>query len=157
MAFWWVNQNQTWRHEIFGEYLWSPRLDARGRQSHFYDNMTLLAVGDMVFSHFDGALRYVGLVTSHAVASRKPNFGFAGSYWSDDGWSVEMRFTENPIPIKPQDHLDFYLQVAPERYGPMNSQGRVNQQYLFGIPSVLGTYYMGLTGLTESGLKHTVM
>lgn len=25
MRFWWVNQNQTYRHEIQGGYLWSPK------------------------------------------------------------------------------------------------------------------------------------
>lgn len=156
MAFWWVNQNQTWRHEIFGEYLWSPQLDAKGRHSHFYDNMTSLTQGDVVFSHLEGALRYVGIVVSSAVPSRKPNFGFVGGYWSDVGWSVEMRFLELADPIKPQDHLDFYLQVAPDRYGPMNLQGRVNQQYLFGLPPALGSYYLGLAGLNESDLRNAV-
>ena len=27
MAYWWVNQNKTWRHEVSGEYLWSPKVD----------------------------------------------------------------------------------------------------------------------------------
>lgn len=91
MAFWWVNQNQTWRHEIFGEYLWSPQLDAKGRHSHFYDNMTSLTQGDVVFSHLEGALRYVGIVVSSAVPSRKPNFGFVGGYWSDEPAWVSWR------------------------------------------------------------------
>jgi hypothetical protein len=156
MAFWWVNQNATWRHEIFGEYLWSPQLDAKKRHSHFYDNMTLLNQGDIVFSHFEGALRYVGIVVNPALPSRKPNFGFAGGYWSDDGWSVEMRFLEIVNPIKPQDHLDLYLQVAPDRYGPMNPQGRVNQQYLFGLPLTLGAYYLNLAGLTELEARNAV-
>jgi hypothetical protein len=25
MRYWWVNQNQTYRHEIEGGYLWSPK------------------------------------------------------------------------------------------------------------------------------------
>ena len=40
-----------------------------------------------------------------------------------------MRFIEFATPVNPQDELDLYLQIAPERFGLMNSQGRVNQQY----------------------------
>jgi putative restriction endonuclease len=146
VAYWWVNQNQTWRHEIFGEYLWAPQVGADGHRRVFWDNMTLLEPGDIVLSHFDGALRYAGVVISHAVADRKPDFGFAGNAWADNGWSVEMRFTPFESVIRPKEHLEFYNQVAPERYAPMNASGRVNQQYLFALPSALGAFYMKLGG-----------
>jgi hypothetical protein len=156
VTFWWVNQNQTWRHEIYGGYLWSPKLDAKGRHNRSYDNMTRLQPGDIVFSHFAGALRYVGVVIEQAESSRKPDFGFAGDYWSDEGWSVNVRFVELVTSIKPQDHLDLYNQFAPERYGPMNEQGRVNQQYLFEIPTVLGDYYLDLSRFNEELIKDAV-
>jgi putative restriction endonuclease len=28
MRYWWVNQNQTYRHEFQGGYLWSPKRNA---------------------------------------------------------------------------------------------------------------------------------
>jgi hypothetical protein len=28
--YWWVNHQQTWRQEIEGQYLWSPKLNANG-------------------------------------------------------------------------------------------------------------------------------
>jgi len=31
MRFWWVNQNQTWRQEITGGYLWSPQHKSNGQ------------------------------------------------------------------------------------------------------------------------------
>ena len=150
MAYWWVNQKQTWRHEISGEYLWSPKTAAGGRRSIFYDNMTLLEPGDIVLSYFDGALRYAGVVVSRAVSEPKPDFGFAGNTWSDDGWSVEMRFAQLPIVVQPQEHLQLYDAVKPERYGPMNNAGRVNQQYLFAIPSSLGEHYLKTGGLSSA-------
>ena len=32
MRYWWVNQNQTFRQEITGGYLWSPKRNADGKQ-----------------------------------------------------------------------------------------------------------------------------
>jgi putative restriction endonuclease len=39
MRYWWVNQNQTWRQEQAGGYLWSPKRNANGAKNHFYETM----------------------------------------------------------------------------------------------------------------------
>ena len=156
MAFWWVNQNQTWKDEISGEYLWSPKLNANGHHNQSYDNMTRLSLGDIVFSHYEGAIRSVGVVVESAISSPKPDFGFKGTYWSNDGWNVGMKFVELPEPIVPQDHLDLYNQLAPERHAPMNPHGRVNQQYLFELPTILGDTFLGFAGLNVELVKDSV-
>ena len=48
MRYWWVNQNQTYRHEIQGGYLWSPKTSANNRVNPFYDFMTKVEVGDVI-------------------------------------------------------------------------------------------------------------
>ena len=155
MAYWWVNQNKTWRHEIFGEYLWSPKLKNDGNHLQSYDNMTLLEPGDIVFSHYGGALRHVGVVVKRAASSRQPDFGFSTSQWDDDGWSVEMRYL--PITeINPQDHLEYYHQVAPTLHAPMNSSGRVNQSYLFAIPDSLGDLYLQFGDVDAENLNDLI-
>jgi putative restriction endonuclease len=35
MRFWWVNQNQTYRHEVAGGYLGSPKRKRGGRPDPF--------------------------------------------------------------------------------------------------------------------------
>lgn len=39
MRFWWVNQNQTYLHEIAGGYVWSPKRKANGVINPFYESM----------------------------------------------------------------------------------------------------------------------
>jgi hypothetical protein len=39
MRYWWVNQNQTFRHEVEGGYLWSPKRNANGARNPFYETM----------------------------------------------------------------------------------------------------------------------
>jgi putative restriction endonuclease len=152
VAFWWVNQKQTWRHEIRGEFLWSPKLNKLGKHLEYYDNMTRLNVGDIVYSYINGALKYVGVVAGSAETSRRPDFGFTGSQWNDNGWAVDMRYV-SITDIVPQDHLDFYATVAPTRHAPMNRYGVVVSQYLFAIPDSLGEFYLGLAGLTSNDLR----
>ena len=51
MNYWWVNQNQTHRQEVGGGY------------NHFYNNMTLVRPGDIVYSFFGDKIKYIGTIT----------------------------------------------------------------------------------------------
>ena len=53
MRYWWVNQNQTYRAEVRGNFMWSPKTNANGARNPFYDNMREVAPGDIVFSFSD--------------------------------------------------------------------------------------------------------
>lgn len=48
MKYWWVNQNKTFAQEVRG-FLWSPKTNAIGARSQFYENMNLALPGDLVF------------------------------------------------------------------------------------------------------------
>ena len=39
MRYWWVNQNQTYRQEVEGGYLWSPKRKSNGHLNPFYETM----------------------------------------------------------------------------------------------------------------------
>lgn len=60
MRFWWVNQNQTFRHEVDGGYLWSPKRKANGGINPFYESMREVAPGDLVFSFAERRCRVHG-------------------------------------------------------------------------------------------------
>ncbi len=49
MGNWWVNQNQTYKFEVPGGFLWSPKTNKNGSKNQFYDNMALVQPGDLVF------------------------------------------------------------------------------------------------------------
>jgi putative restriction endonuclease len=103
MRFWWVNQNQTYRHEVAGGYLWSPKRKKGGRLNPFYESMREVAPGDLVFSFADTRIRAFGLARSHAFEAPKPlEFGSAGRNWDEIGWRVEVQtFSTNPIRASP--------------------------------------------------------
>jgi hypothetical protein len=66
MRYWWVNQNQTYRHEVSGGYLWSPKRNADGARNPFYESMREVAPGDLIFSFMDTRILAVGIVKSYA-------------------------------------------------------------------------------------------
>jgi hypothetical protein len=120
MQYWWVNQNQTYKHEVFGGYMWSPKTNSDGSRSQFYINMTLVKPGDVVYSFCDTYIKAVGIVTNSAVSSSRPTeFGNTGKNWNDDGWFVETDFIELDSPIKPSKHMDLLVPTLPEKYSPL--------------------------------------
>ena len=89
MRYWWVNQNQTFRHEIEGGYLWSPKRNKNGHSNPFYEFMREVAPGDLVFSFCDTRIAALGVVSDYCRESPKPEeFGAAGTNWSQIGWRV---------------------------------------------------------------------
>src|SRR5215472_13607035 len=120
MRYWWVNQNQTYRHEIDGGYLWSPKKNANGARNPFYEFMREASPGDLVFSFVDTKIAAIGIVESYCFESPKPpEFGSAGQNWENIGWKVNVRFTQLLNRIKPKDHIEILRRVLPNRYSPL--------------------------------------
>ena len=104
MRYWWVNQNQTYRAEVRGSFMWSPKQNANGARNQFYENMREVSPGDVVFSFCDTLIKAVSIVTAGAQTGPKPDFGAAGSNWSREGWFVPVDYCALNNQIRPKDH-----------------------------------------------------
>ncbi len=150
VRYWWVNQNQTYRHEVRGNFLWSPKANANGVRNQFYDNMCLLEPGDVVFSFNNTLITALSVVQAKAQTGPKPNFGAAGMNWSQEGWYVPVEYCEFPKPIRPKDHIDILRPFLPPRYSPLQQTGNGLQGiYLTAIPEVLSSALIQLIGLEQ--------
>jgi hypothetical protein len=148
MNYWWVNQNQTYRQEVGGGYLWSPKVNANGNRNQFYENMTKVEVGDLVFSFCNTVIPAIGIVTRKAFSQPKPTeFGQAGDYWGDDGWCVNVDYRELKTLIRPRDHMDLISSTLPDRYSPIQANGNGNQGvYLASVPEDMAMVLLRLIG-----------
>ncbi len=157
MRYWWVNQNQTYRHEVQGGYLWSPKRNANGARNPFYESMREVAPGDLIFSFMDTRILAVGIAQSYCWESPKPQeFGPAGQNWEDIGWEVTVKFTELENTIRPKDHIDILRPLLPEKYSPLQPNGNGLQSvYLTEIPVPLAQVLMGSVGQEVAALAVT--
>lgn len=147
MRYWWDNQNQTYKAEVGGGYMWSPKTNKDGGFNQFYENMTETGVGDIVFSFADTLIKTVGVVSSPARSAEKPKeFGKAGAAWGADGWLVQVDYEEMNAPIKPKDHMNILAPLLPERYSPIRADGGGNQVYLAEIPKPMAAALLSLIG-----------
>ena len=145
MRYWWVNQNQTYQHEVPGGYMWSPKLQTDGNKNRAYELMKTVRPGDIVFSFAKQQIKAIGIVKSYCYPFPKPiEFGNAGGYWGDEGWRVDVHFNELPNPLKPKDHIEDIRQFLPNKYSPLQANGVGNQVYLFDISQELALSISGL-------------
>lgn len=148
MRFWWVNQNQTYRHEVGGGYLWSPKRKKDGTRNPYYDFMREVAPGDVVFSFSDTRIPAIGIARSHAYEAPKPlEFGQVGAYWELIGWRIDVRFTRLTHPVRPADHMTTLGPHMPERYAPLRSNGAGLQNlYLTRLPEEFAAALLDILG-----------
>ena len=148
MRYWWVNQNQTYRHEVQGGYLWSPKRNSNGARNPFYESMREVAPGNLIFSFMDARILAVGIAQSYCWESPKPlEFGNAGQNWENIGWKVKVNFGELTNKVRPKDHIDILGPLLPDRYSPLQSNGNGLQSvYLTEVPTKLAEVLMGLIG-----------
>lgn len=151
MAFWWVNHKQTFKSEISGRYIWSPKRKANGGFNQTYENLTLVKPGDTVVSFADGYIKALGVATSVYRDETKPeDFGAAGDAWHPEGWLVPVSWVPLAVPFKPKDHISKLVDKLPEKYSPIQDNGNGNQGvYLAAISDDLGNVIVELAGMAN--------
>jgi len=124
VRYWWVNQNQTFRQEIEGGYLWSPKRNKNGHRNPFYEFMREVAPGDIVLSFCDTRIAALGIVSGYCRESPKPEeFGLAGTNWSQIGWRVGVRWQRLSNSLRPKDHIGRLRRHLASKYAPLTPEG----------------------------------
>jgi len=157
MNFWWVNQNQTYKHEITGGYLWSPKLTKVGRKNPFYDYMIEVKPGDLIFSFVDTKIRAIGVVQENCISKDRPlEFGQVGELWDKDGWYVSVKFKEfskeNRIRLKEDiEQLRPYLGF---KHAPLSKEtGNGKELYLTTVTSELAFQLASLLNVDLKNIR----
>jgi len=148
MRYWWVNQNQTFRQEIAGGYLWSPKRNANGAHNPFYESMREVSPGDLIFSFVDTRVAAIGIAKSYCWECPKPiEFGSVGQNWENVGWRVNASFTQLLKKIRPKDHMGVLREVLPDRYSPLQPNGNgIQSIYLTELSEEFTEVLGGLIG-----------
>src|SRR3984957_6992660 len=148
MRYWWVNQKQTYRQELGGGDLWSPKRNANGAKNPIYETMREVSPGDVVFSFVDTKIAALGVAQSYCWESPKPlEFGDTGQNWENIGWKVKVNFTTLLNRIRPKDHMTILRSVLPSKYSPLQPNGNgIQSVYLTEISETFAEVIVGLIG-----------
>lgn len=156
--YWWVNHKQTFKAELEGGYIWSPKVKKNGIRNLTYDNLTRTKPSDIVLSFAGAQIKAVGVVTAAFRESLKPEeFGKAGLSWSGNGWLVPIEWTTLPVPLTPKACIDRIQPLLPEKNSPLQSNGNGNQGcYLAAISSELGKLLLLLAEERNGGFMQAI-
>src|ERR1700687_2260978 len=155
MRYWWVNQNQTFRQEIDGGYLWSPKRNKNGHRNPFYEFMREVAPADIVFSFCDTRIAALGIVNGYCHESPKPEeFGAAGMNWSQIGWRVGVRWQRLANAVRTKDHIARLRPDLASKYAPLTPEGNGLQSvYLTPVSVGLASTLFALIGNEASSVS----
>jgi putative restriction endonuclease len=146
---WWVNHKQTWRQEVSGGYLWSPKVESSGARSEFYNNMRRTSPGDMVVSFQNAQVAHLGIVTGFAITAPTPlEFDpSAAANWQREGWLVPVSWSKAVQPIRVKEHIVQIRPLLPEKYSPIipSTGGGSQKAYLAEISPELFEVVLDLT------------
>ncbi len=148
MRYWWVNQNQTYRHEVAGGYLWSPKRKSNGHINPYYEFMREVAPGDLIFSFANTFIRAIGIAKSVCYECPKPNeFGAVGMNWERVGWKVEVQYQTLTKPFKVSEYMEVLGPLLPGKYSPLSPEGHGSQSvYLTTVPEGMARTLANLIG-----------
>lgn len=147
IKYWWVNHKQTFKQEIEGGYIWSPKQNRNGSRNQTYLNLPRTKVGDFVFSYARGRIQALGVVSALSQSTQRPvEFGKLGIQWDPDGWLVSVAWVHLEEPLEPRNHLGEIAPLLPKTNSPLKPNGMGNQGcYLAGISDELGKVLLGLS------------
>jgi putative restriction endonuclease len=143
MAYWWVSQNRTFRHERAGGFIWAPLLDKRGTAPLHWRNVSQVRKGDTIFSYYRGSIVAIGEATSDPYEATKP-IGFDDEgLWEINGKRVDVSYTDLAQPIVVQDIARSLAPHLPARHSPLTSNYTGVQGYLFALSDGAGLFLEG--------------
>lgn len=158
IQYWWVNHKQTYKAELEGGYIWSPKENQNGARNQTYINLTLVRPGDVVISYAGAEIRAIGVATGAYQEKPKPKaFGQAGQNWSETGWFVPVEWSVVSKAVSPKAHLARIVDLLPEKNSPLQRTGNGNQScYLASISSDLGSLILSLVRATDTAVVDRV-
>jgi putative restriction endonuclease len=149
LRIWWVNHSRSFRQELDGSYLWSPKKNKNSSSNESYNNMTRVLPGDIVYSFADAAICAVGIVLGRAHEAIKPTEVAVDGDQRDKvvGWKVPVRFRRLDTPLRPKDHAAELVTVLPEKHSPIRASGDRNPSvYLGAVPPAMADMLRRLLG-----------
>lgn len=145
MRYWWVNQKKTFDASFQGGFLWSPKKKKGGYSSPFYDHMTQVQPGDMVFAFANKRIKALAVVTDpHHSQDRPDAFDVPDSEWGKDGWAVPVTYRLLEAPLLVSAHMDRLDPHLPDKYSPLKRNGKANEAYLCPVPQRMADELLAL-------------
>lgn len=129
---WWVNQGKTFDAEHLEGIVWAPQTDKRGSTPFHWENVSRVKTGDLIFNYCKGQIKAVSVCNSDGREASRPAALDQGHGWERKGWKAGLTYhvLKKGVPL---DAIAYDVAGHQNEKSPLNSQGGVNQGYLYEI------------------------
>jgi len=159
MTYWWVNHGQTYKSELGGGYIWSPKRGSKDQFNLGYENLTRVKQGDIIISFAETSIQAIGVSEAEFENVPKPKeFGNVGQNWGDEGYLVKVTWARLQNPVRIKEMVGFYRHLLPNKYSPIQPDtGNGNQTfYLLGLNDELAEFLLTLVSDKNPGITDEV-
>lgn len=134
-----VFQNQTYKEESSGGYLWAPQENSDGATMHHWKEMTNIRKGDLIFHSYKSKITAISVAQTDFYEAEKPSEDISYNHWEELGWRVNTAYYFFESSIKTSEHREKLVQLQPKKYAPLHSSGS-NTGYLFKANNEMAKY-----------------
>ena len=143
MNYYWVYQNKTFEYEREGEYLWAPKKTKNGKQTqHHWTRMKEVKKGDIIFHSLNRQIVCISIAKDKCIESNRPDK--FDDTWEREGWLLKTDYYELKPYFDYSRYADNIYDLQPEKYGPLDKNGRGNMGYLFQANEEVADYLISL-------------
>lgn len=127
---WFVCQGSSFNKDQGQKYLFAPAGNEKGHTRKFWTRINEIKKGDIIFNYYKG-IQGLSIAKTNAHKGQNPH---PSADWDINGNYVDIEYYELNHPISKEELHDYYPQFKEylkQLKGPFDSNGYVNQGYLF--------------------------
>ncbi|MBB6499870.1 HNH endonuclease [Pedobacter cryoconitis] len=148
MAYWWVNQGNSYKFEHKEGFIWAPIQNAKDQSFFYWENLEEVKESDIIFSNVDGIVKTIGIALNDCYSSNKASSH--ANLWLNEGRRVDVEYIPTVHPLSVKEIHTTTMGLWPTKYSPITSDGdRANQGYLFEVPDVIGDILIGIFNIPQ--------
>lgn len=145
MAYWWVSQQEMYKDQRLGHYLWAPLNNESGASFFHWRNMEQVMPGDVVFSYINGTFPAVSVARSEPYEAKRPA-GLNFPDGTDDGRKIDVNYRDI-TPAPPVDPVrELLAPHLPKKQSPFYPDGKDYPGYLFALSGRAGRLLLDYLG-----------
>ena len=138
---WFVSQGKNYDKEFEGGYILAPKRRRDGAERFFWQNMTKVTPGDLIFFYSIG-IRAVGQASDTCVEISIPEEVAEKNDWVNEGWRINCEYFALDKMIGISKFREEILKYGREYRPAFNVNATVKQGYLFELNSVLASIFL---------------
>lgn len=123
-------------------YIWALKQDASGGTPHYWERMTEVKPGDIIFQYKDGYIKAVSTAATRCYDEDRYIHTDTNENWNREGRRIDLNTTILDDPIRLSDFQNSIIKYRKEKYSAFNKNGGANQGYLYELEPELAELFM---------------